>query len=113
LFKVKTEKILENPQKYSTDDYNETPCSKQIEDIYLMTREREQQTNPFMYDIALAFRKDLSEGEALSKVTRYETAHRRALHAALQELHRLQDRCGPSSAPVPHVIDVDEADGGH
>ena len=70
--------------------------------------ESEQQQNLLPYDSALAFRRALSKDEALLKLARYETMHRRAFHSALQELHRLQDRRQKKGASHPSIIEVDE-----
>jgi DNA-binding MltR family transcriptional regulator len=69
--------------------------------------ERDQQEHPLTYDVALGFRKDLSQSEALSKLARYESTLDRSLYRALHELQRLQAlRKGASSGP-PAAVDVD------
>ena len=80
-------------------------------DVFFKLVESEQQRNPLTYDIALAFRKDLSEQEALAKLARYETTQRRAFHRALQELHRLQDRRQKTPTSRSDVIDVESGGG--
>ena len=95
-------------QKAENDD---SPFGQSLVDLHQQLCESEQQCNPLTYDIALAFRKDLSKQESLLKLSRYETAHHRAFHRALQDLHRLQDRRQKTPTSRPDVIDVDPSGG--
>ncbi len=93
------------------EDHDDSPLDQSLADLHLELSESEQQRNPLTYDIALAFRKDLSQQEALAKLARYETTHRRAFHRALQELHRLQDRRQKTPTSQSDVIDVESGGG--
>lgn len=84
-----------------------TVLDKELLNLFFNLVESEQQRNPLTYDVALGFRKDLLQEDALAKLARYETTHRRAFHRALQELHRLQDRRQKTPPSRPDVIDVD------
>jgi hypothetical protein len=59
MYQLKTEEILNKLQKYDADQDEDTPFDKKTMENFLKSYEQEQQTNPFTYDIALAFRKDL------------------------------------------------------
>jgi hypothetical protein len=82
---------------------------KEFMDLFFKLTASEQQRNPLTYDVALAFRTDLSQQEPLTKLTRYEAAARRSLHRALQDFQHLQDRRRESSASPLGVIDVDSS----
>jgi hypothetical protein len=122
-YRTKTQKLKEGRNKTSADLYqkenkteqksenDDPPLDQSLVDLHLELSESEQQRNPLTYDIALAFRKDLSQQEALTKLARYETTHRRAFHRALQDLHRLQDRRQKTPTSRPDVIDVDPSGG--
>ena len=122
-YRTKTQKLKEGRNKTSTDCYqkenkieqnaenDDSPLDQSLVDLHQQLCESEQQRNPLTYDIALAFRKDLSQQEALAKLSRYETAHHRAFHRALQDLHRLQDRRQKTPTSRPDVIDVDPLGG--
>ena len=122
LYQLEIEKMKKNSYKYTScqntngkntkdgDKDDDTPISQETKDLFVELCESEQQRNPLTYDIALAFRRDLSKDDALLKLARYETTHRRAFHAAVQELHRLQDRRRQKEASQPSIIEVDEGD---
>jgi hypothetical protein len=92
------------------EDY-QAVLDKELMDLFFKLAESEQQRNPLTYDVALAFRKDLSEQETLLELARYEAALQRSLDRALQRLHRLQDRRQKTSTSRPDVIDVDPSGG--
>jgi hypothetical protein len=92
------------------EDY-QAVLDKELMDLFFKLAESEQQRNPLTYDVALAFRKDLSEQETLLELARYEAALQRSLARALQRLHRLQDRRQKTSTSRPDVIDVDPSGG--
>ena len=118
-YRTKTQKLKEGRNKISRDCYqkenkieqksenDDPPLDQSLVDLHLELSESEQQRNPLTYDVALAFRTDLSQQEALTKLARYETTHRRSFHRALQDLHRLQDRRQKTSTARPDVIDVE------
>ena len=121
-YRTKTQKLKEGRNKTSTDCYqkenkieqnaeDDSPLDQSTMDLHEQMCESEQQRNPLTYDIALAFRKDLSQQEALAKLARYETTQRRAFHRALQELHRLQDRRQKTPTSRSDVIDVESGGG--
>jgi len=96
--------------------YDGTPLEKlpfsiipgeELVEAYKETLEKERQSNPLTYKIALAFQTDMSKQEALTKLARYETALRRSLHRAVHELERLQARRNGQFASAPAVVDVD------
>ena len=121
-YRTKTQELEEGRNKTSTDCYqkenkieqnaeDDSPFDQSTMDLHEQMCESEQQRNPLTYDIALAFRKDLSQQEALAKLARYETTHRRAFHRALQDLHRLQDRRQKTPTSRSDVIDVESGGG--
>jgi hypothetical protein len=122
-YRIKNQELEKGRNKTSTDCYqkenkieqkaenDDSPFGQSLVDLHQQLCESEQQCNPLTYDIALAFRKDLSQQEALAKLSRYETAHHRAFHRALQDLHRLQDRRQKTPTSRPDVIDVDPSGG--
>jgi hypothetical protein len=67
----------------------------------------ERQSNPFTYEVALAFQKDMSQHEALSKLARYETALHRSLYRALDDLQQLQNQRRKDQPSRPEIIDVE------
>jgi len=57
-------------------------------------------------DLGIAFIQQSTEGDAFSKLSRYETGIERSLYRALHELQRLQTaRCG-GNVPLPLAADV-------
>lgn len=56
--------------------------------------------------LGLAFIKDASGENALGKLTRYETAARRALYQALHEFQRLQAARGKKTGLAPAALDI-------
>jgi hypothetical protein len=110
-YRLKTQEIEKNPHKYDSSADDDSPFDQSFVDLHDQLCESEQQKNPLTYDIALAFRKDLSQQEALAKLARYETTHSRALQRSLQDLHRVQDRRRKASTSQPDVIEVDPSGG--
>ena len=56
--------------------------------------------------LGMAFVKDASDENALGKLTRYETAARRALYQALHEFQRLQAARGVKTGLAPAALDI-------
>jgi hypothetical protein len=73
---------------------------------YLKAREEEHQKNPLSYDIALAFKRDSSGEDALTKLARYEAALDRSLHRNLREFQRLQAERKKEEDGHGEIIDV-------
>lgn len=67
----------------------------------------ERQSNPFTYEVALAFQKDMSQHEALSKLARYEAALHRSLYRVLHDLQNLQNQRRKVQFSRPEVIDAE------
>ena len=78
-------------QRTSTKDvpFSDVPNEDLLEE-FLRAREEERQGNPLSYDVALAFRRDASGEDALSKLAVREGALDRKLHRAIEHFQRLQ-----------------------
>jgi len=94
---------------HGSDDDDDLFAHLSNEDLvqdFLKAREEEHQNNPLAYDISLAFKRDSSEEDALTKLARYEAALDRSLHRALCEFRRLQAERKKEERSADNVIDV-------
>jgi hypothetical protein len=69
-------------------------------------REEERQRNPLSYDVALAFNRDSSEQDALTKLARYEAGLDRGLQRAVRDFKQLQSERRAQAAEAARVTDV-------
>lgn len=74
--------------------------------IMAMAKNIEEQMQGEVPTLGLAFLKDALRENALSKLTRYETAAQRALYQALHEFQRLQAARGKKTELAPVALDI-------
>lgn len=112
---IQIERSERNAKKHAYgDDFSQTfPPGLQLlkrDEVEKALSEREEQQRAKESDLGTygeAFIRDSGKENALTKLSRYETAMTRNLHRTMHELQRLQAQRAGKDVPVPLAVDVD------